>query len=627
MGKIIKLPQDLVNKIAAGEVVERPSSVVKELLENSLDANAGEITILIEEGGKRLIRVEDTGEGIDPDDLPLVLQRHTTSKIKNFEDLLNISSFGFRGEALSSIAAVSKFSIASRPQGRKLGAKLVVLENNKYKLEPYSGAVGTVVEVKDLFYNVPARLKFLKSAQTEYKHILGVVENIALFATNHRIRFFKDDKEVFDLLPTKNRLDRVLQLLGLTKDQLINGEVTDGYFKVEVYLLHPKLLGERAKFAKFFVNGRYIEDKGLWSAVNAGIAEYVPHSYKASALLFVNMPAGYVDVNVHPRKLEVKFANPYRVFSFVKGAVRRVLSANIKEELHVLGDSASFSGLMQKPGAATYSSYGASYKANKIDQEQENALNRLRNREIKMPTASFQADLFKSTYDVEIYREDNLANKSFEAKSELYSHMTSTKEIQHIRSVSQLLNRYILVEWEQEIWIIDQHAAAERIRYENLIDRFKGKKTEGQRLLGFPEIRLSTFEEELLREHKDLINKLGFEFKLKNGAVLLEQAPAFLKYADIERVFRDLLDQLKDYNQAQVDLNNVDFVTDNKFSLVIATIACHNSIRANEKMDKQEVKQMVEQLLSCRIPYACPHGRRLVWILTAEEIDKQFMRT
>ena len=633
MGKIIRLPQDLINKIAAGEVVERPASVVKELLENSIDANASEITIFLENGGKKLIRVIDNGEGISSEDLPLVLERHTTSKIKNFEDLLNISSFGFRGEALSSIAAVSKFSIASRQKNSKLGAKLVVLDQDEYEVEPYSGPVGTVVEVKDLFYNVPARLKFLKSAQTEYKHILGTVENIALFATKQRIRLIKQDKEVFDLLPTDKRFVRILQLLGLDKNDIITGEVSDGYFKVEMYLLHPKLLGERSKFLKFFVNGRYIEDKGLVAALNAGISEYVPHNYKASGVIFINMPATYVDVNVHPRKLEVKFANPYRVFSFIKGAVRQLLATKIKKELHVPSSAFSTSSMGYEVPTDFALGETARETVDKIEVEQQNAVKRLRSGEIRLPTSSYQADIFKSSYNIEAAGQDFKVPHEIEdvdvnkPKEELYAHMTSTKELQHIRSVSQLLNRYILVEWEQEIWIIDQHAAAERIRYESLLNRFKGKKTEAQRLLGFPEIRLSAFEEELLREHKDLINKLGFEFRLKNGSVLLEQAPAFLKYADIERVFRDLLDQFKDYDQAEVDLNNVDFITDNKFSLIVATIACHNSIRANEKMDEQEVKRMVEQLLSCRIPYACPHGRRLVWILTAEEIDKQFMRT
>ncbi len=637
MAKIIQLPQEIINKIAAGEVVERPASIVKELVENSLDAKANHVKIAVVDGGKRSIVVEDNGVGIEKDDLELLLKRHTTSKIKTIEDLFNIKSFGFRGEAISSIAAVSRFSLTTRAEKEKVGNKLEFVDN-KITITPYPRSVGTSVFVEDLFYNVPARQKFLKSAQTEYKYILEIVENFSIISFNTRFTLTKDNKEVFDLMPVQDRLARVLEVLRFTQDDIIFHKISDGYFSLELFLLHPKLLGQRSRFMKIFVNNRIVNDKGIIGALNAGIADYVPHAYRASAIVVLNVPESYVDVNVHPRKLEVKFANPYRVFAFVKGATKQAIAKAVESSMHI--DSADSNKDLTK----AYSN---------IEKEQENAVSRLRRpaysntssdtlkqredlsfsskqNNISLPKPGLQKTFYSQLgqtvrdsgkVDSDFDKQDNSTGR------DIYMHITSVVDMQEIKNVYQLLNRYILVEWETEIWIIDQHAAAERIRYEDLIDRFKGLKSGGQRLLAFPEIPISLSEEQLLSQYKDLFTKLGFEYEIKKGAVVLKQAPEFLKHGNIDRIFRDVLTQIKDYDNIEADVQHLDFATDSKFNLLVATIACHNSIRANERMQPEELKAMVLQLLQCRVPYACPHGRRLVWILSSEDIDKNFMRT
>ena len=622
MTKIHKLSDKVINQIAAGEVVERPASIIKELIENSLDASASQIEIKVKDGGISLIQISDNGIGIAPEDIPLAVKRYTTSKLETLQDLNNINSFGFRGEALASIAAVSILTIKSRIAKNKEAYELTVEFGEPKKLIPSARSIGTTITIKDLFGNVPARKKFLKTPNTEYRYILEMVQNFAITNPKVRFTFYKNDKLIYDLTPTTQNgyITRVSQIFKIDKDDLIPINHQEYGITIKGVAVNPKLLSKTSRFLKIFVNKRYIVDKSLYSAIKRGVSDYIPNDYKPTAIIDITIDPSQVDVNVHPRKLEVKFLNPFRINSAVSHAVKLAYS-NYTDKLFTpnenLNTYINYENIIRHEHKNTSNLTLRSPSTKKVlenwDKNLENAVNRLR------PNATE----YQENTNFELNFNDPIRDTNYKDNT-LTTSIKDFADNQTMLNIYQLLKRYILVEWETEIWIIDQHAAAERIRFEKLLDTYSSSKKETQSIVLGNKIYLSKDEIQVVRDKKDILTNLGFIFNLHDDYMEITGIPVFISSTDIESMIRDTLANLAKLEDTVP--SDIKFATDNKFSHMIATIACHNSIRANEKLSITELKAILNALLKCDVPYACPHGRRLIWRLTKEDIDRQFMR-
>jgi DNA mismatch repair protein MutL len=622
MAKIQKLPEQTINQIAAGEVVERPSSIIKELVENSLDAGATRIDIAIEDGGITHIEIRDNGYGIDKDDLPKAIERFATSKLSSIEDLNIIATYGFRGEALASISAVSKLAITSKTKDSDAAYTIIVNQGMTEPIKPSSRGVGTTIDITDLFSTLPARQKFLKSKDTEAKYITEMVQNMALVRSDVYFTLTHNDKEIYNLPPVGENmtLTRTTAVLKVPHDHFVPVQFTAYGTSVSGFIVHPKFLGETSRFIRIFVNGRAVEDKGIVRSLQKGIEKYVPHTFRAAGVLSIVIDSSQLDVNVHPRKTEVKFLNPFRIYSTVSQAVESSLQSMVGEEM----------GL---PPRVSDSTYLTGAMSSRWDSNEQKALSRLRqNNDYSASPMMFQSPSEKYGTDLADLQQHEQSEASTTSEyapaidlQKLILARTASQ--QEMISVTALLGRYILVEWEQEIWLIDQHAAAERIRFESLKRSYLyGKSLPQQQLLVPTVFPISPTEHSVLSQHIDVLEKLGFTATITDEALSITSIPVFLQKADSERILREAVAELATIDNLGLIPDVSDFSSTKDISLVIATVACHNSIRMNERLAKEEATSLVKDLLACEVPYACPHGRRVVWMLSTEMIDRQFMR-
>lgn len=629
MSIIKRLPEKVVNQIAAGEVVERPASVLKEIMENALDAGATKIDVIIEDGGIKRIEVRDNGKGIAKDDLAAALERYSTSKLEDISDLEQIGTYGFRGEALASISSVAKVTVTSKPKDADVAYNIISTYGDLSSVIPSSRDVGTTIEVENIFQTVPARLKFLKAKDTEYKYVLETFQNIALINAHIAFTLTHNNKRVYDLPGSQQKVsvERILDILKVEKGDIISINHNEYGITIEGFMLHPKKLGETARFMRLFVNTRPVDDKGIARSLIKGISGYVPDTFKPSAILNISVDSSQVDVNVHPRKTEVKFLNPFRIYSAVSTSVQQTLKNAVSDELGipqgVLPKSSNFSR-----------NFGTNW-----DRRSDNAVDRLRGSSANSFPGMTGMSTTRSYENPSSYQNnfsDNApsyeySQTTFEAaeqeENSAERELRRTLEQQTLVKAYAILGRYIIAEWEQEMWVIDQHAAAERIRYEQLKKAIlQGKSIITQKLLLPIEIPLSEGEKIAINKNIKLLEQLGFEIEVDENKLTLHTIPHFLLRSDIERLFRDVMGEIFEFDSLDMTPEISDFSSSRGISLVIATIACHNSIRMNERLEDLQAKSIVEDLLKCDIPYACPHGRRITWILKSEEIDRMFMR-
>jgi DNA mismatch repair protein MutL len=589
MAKIHKLDQTIINQIAAGEVVERPASVVKELVENSIDAGAKNITVRLQKGGIDKIEVIDDGAGMTVDDLDMAVEPHATSKIENLEDIVNVDTLGFRGEALSSISSVSKVSITSKSDESSESVGYVIHVEGGHKKQPTktSRDIGTTVSVENIFYNIPARHKFLKTERTEYRKVLDIFQPITLANPNVHFVLEHNGKEIYNLPSIKDsdrgsvHPQRVSQLI---KDTQFLPVFYDGEgITVGGYVAHPKHFAKRVSDQYIFVNGRSIWDNGIAKSVTLGANRFIPEGNRLPFVICINIQPKLVDVNVHPRKLEVRFANPYRVFSAVEDAVRSAFS-NISKNEAVSEREAVF----------------------RLPQEDD--------RQTPTKHMESRADLFRSGRELDV-------DESLEFSRMILQDSGGKPYGNSNLVVQQFLNRYLVTEKEGDLWIVDQHAAAERIRFEKLLSEYDGKGVESQSLLVPQELKLSQSDKEFIEENRRAFKWLGFEFDEDKR---LKSLPNILSGSDPVSLVKEILESLKDVE----DFDSKDQILSGKYrDSVIATMACHSSIRANRKISGEESRRLVEDLLECENSYSCPHGRPIVWKLSPSEIDKHFNRT
>ena len=582
--KIKILPEIVSNKIAAGEVVERPSSVVKELVENALDAGSTQILIEIEKGGKSLIRVSDNGSGMSRDDAMLSIERYATSKISKDEDLFSINTFGFRGEALPSIASVSRFSIITKEETAESGIEIKIDGGKVVSVADKGSPSGTMVTVKDLFFNTPARRKFLKSTDTETGHIADIIASMALGHADVGFRLIHNQKAVYNLLSSSDPALRAEDVLGKdARNSLYGLGFSSGDTSVSGLISSPMVKRSTTRGIYTYVNGRFVRDKVIHHALLDGYSSRLIKGEFPVAVIFINLPFDQVDVNVHPAKREVRFADPNKVHDAVKTAV---------------SDTLNHLDPYKKTGW-------------KISHDIQ---------------AGKASEVFESRVSYEPARESgsavSLEGDSFEEKRapDVQSGLWEKKRFGDLRILGQLHGTYIICESEEGLFIIDQHAAHERIFYEELKNG-RGKEAEfpSQKLL-IPEViefwyREAGIFEKLLPD----FFIAGMEVEPFGGnAFAVKSVPVFMNGKDIKSAVTDIVEKIIETGFAP----GLDKASDE----VLKLVACHGAIRADQSLSEKEIRALLNQLDGCEMPSHCPHGRP-TWIsFTINELEKFFKR-
>ena len=579
MKPILSLPEDLRNKISAGEVIERPASVVKELLENSIDAGATEITVVVEKGGHQLIQVRDNGHGITADGLAQAFLRYTTSKISKVDDLFKIRTLGFRGEALASIASVSEINVSSSvDESAGYQMDLVNGVTDAIKAAPPIG--GTEITVRNLFYNTPARKKFLKSATTEFRQIVKMLRRFGLEFPEVSFQLMHNDKTILNLTP-ENLEERIIALTDPSyRNQLLPVNMLKGDYNISGFVGTLNLVRGRPGEQYLFVNRRFIQNRLLNSAVYAAYESLVKRGEYPFSLLNLVLPPDQLDVNVHPRKIEVRFTDEWRIYHVVKSAVREALAS-------ILATIPSFE---QHVGQMV--TFGKEIDPN---QRQE-------------PLWFTPAKQSESGADLQRAKEyvSNLADQKEEATAIEGSIMW------------QVHDKYIISQINSGLVIIDQHVAHERVLFEDALLAFDSTPLSAQTLLFSEILEFSTDEYSVLLDILPYLEKLGFRMK-ENGQnkILLEAIPSDMGWGNENSVIRDIIDHyVANREKSSSYVENL-----------AASFACHAAVKAGDSLTIEEMQVLVNRLFATKHPYYCPHGRPIIVQLSLEELDQRFERT
>jgi DNA mismatch repair protein MutL len=591
LASIQTLPSHLINQIAAGEVVERPASVVKELVENSLDAGAGSITVEVDAGGTRLIRVSDDGLGIDRDELASALSRHATSKIGSLEDLENIASLGFRGEALPSIASVSRLSIASRRQDAELGWKLQARDAAEPVPDPLQQ--GTRVEVLELFYNVPARKKFLRAEQTEYKHVESLFKSLALSNPAVAFRLLHNQKTVYQLPSVQSAGDQHQRLAALCgrsfADSLVEIDAAVDDLGLQGWVALPTFNRSQADMQYFYVNRRLVRDKLISHAVRQAYQDVLFHGRHPAFVLSLSMNPRELDVNVHPQKHEVRFRNSRAVHDFLFRSLHQALG-QVRPERQI--ESPAFAlGRQNAPDAAP-SQVGLGFRGGAGGD---------RSGRVREQLQSYAALLDPGTGDTTIddRQDDEVPPLGF--------------------AVAQLKGIYILAENRDGLVVVDMHAAHERIVYERMKRNAAEERIIGQPLLVPLSFNVSRAEGDLVEEQAETFRRLGFEVeRLGPEQLRLRAVPALLRNADSEQLLRDVLADIAEHGRSA----RIDEFHDT----MLSTMACHASVRANRQLTLAEMNALLRDIEQTERSGQCNHGRPTWKQLSLAQLDKLFLR-
>lgn len=592
------LPENLANQIAAGEVVERPASVVKELIENSLDASASEVFIEIEKGGKALIRVIDNGYGMKKDDAFLCLERHATSKVSSAEDLFALHTMGFRGEALPAIASVSRLRLTTRSVDEETGWQIYAEGGTIRQADAVGAAPGTVVEVRNLFFNTPGRRKFLRKDETEFGHIADVVSRLALSRPDIHVRLSHNGRTVMDVYRHNRLEERAAAMLGRNvAADLLMVEADSGKGEMLVGLLGtPGVSRSTTSTIYTYINGRFVRDRVVQHAILEAYRSLLEKRRYPIAVLFIDMPPETVDVNVHPTKHEVRFRNQQQVHDFIVTALRNRLQ-------QVSFEPARLSGNFQ-PRVFSPASAGS------LPQTPEQQVYRER---VQESLAAFNEKVASAPTIAAIST----------VKGEIDGWSSGRQETRQLpegwRLIGQYLNSYLLCQADDELVMIDQHAAHERIGFERLRQQFTTDGIESQALLFPTVLELEHREAAVLTEHLDDFSRFGFEVEAFGGrSFTVKSVPALVTDLDVERLVRDLAAELNEIGRAAQ--------LDNEIERVLAVLACHGMVRANQALSVSEMQQLMYDLADIEFGSCCPHGRPIMHRLTKREIEKLFHR-
>ena len=616
MPNIAILNQETIDKIAAGEVVERPCSVVKELVENAIDAGSTAITVEIKEGGISFIRITDNGCGIERDQVAVAFYRHSTSKIRSAEDLLTVKSLGFRGEALSSISAVARVELITKTYDELTGTRYVIEGSKELSNEEIGAPDGTTFIVKDLFYNVPARRKFLKTAQTEGSYISDMVEKLALSHPDISFKFINNNQTKLHTSGNGNRKDIIYHIFGREiSSSLLEVKHECEYFKVEGFIGKPVITRGNRNYENYFINGRYVKSNILSRAIEEAYKSFLmQHQYPFTVLYFTFFSE--LDVNVHPTKMELRFDNNNEIYVELCDTIYAILSH--KEMIpEVPVDSTP------APKKIVHE-----YKEPIPEPFEKRRINEVRAAESRSVYGQSVTSAVKDYSAIEPAVKTPKTSTAYEPAQVVtgtqqtlgdYDKVFLTESAKKQFSIiGQLFKTYWLIEFEDKLYIIDQHAAHEKVLYEKTMARLANKDFTSQRISPPIVMTLDARESEMLEKYRPQIEQFGYEVEHFGGKeYMISAIPDNLFNIDMKDLFIEMLDDFSNATGRQTP----DIITEK-----VASMSCKAAVKGNDKLTLPEINELIDELLSLDNPYNCPHGRPTIISMSKYEIEKKFKR-
>ena len=644
MPEITLLSQETIDKIAAGEVVERPSSVVKELVENAIDAKATAVTVEIKEGGISFIRITDNGCGIERAQVPLAFLRHSTSKIKSVEDLMSITSLGFRGEALSSISAVSQVELITKTYGELTGTRYVIEGSREKENEEIGAPEGTTFIVRNLFYNTPARRKFLKTAQTEGNYINDLMERLALSHPGVSFKFINNGQTKMHTSGNSREKDMIYHIYGrdITAG-LLEIDHKNEYFHVRGFIGKPLISRGNRNFENYFINGRYIKSALLSKSIEEAYKGFLMQHQYPFCVLYFSMDTDLLDVNVHPTKMELRFSNNEAIYKTLFEIIRGALThkdfipevpvqeekvqkrENIKVPLPEPFERRGIETVPQKEAAppenlSVFNSL-LPKKETAVTEQSADRVSESNTYTVSKPVPQpIQADKTTASLPEETVAalpEPKVTYEQQELSAVSKGFLTKDAKKKH-KIIGQLFDTYWMVEYEDKLFIIDQHAAHEKVLYEKTMKKVREKTFSSQTLSPPIILTLSLEEIEMLEKYREQINAFGYEIEPFGGKEYAVTAiPADFTGIDTKAMFLEMLDDF-------ANINGND--SPNAIMEKVASMSCKAAIKGNQHISRPEAERLIDELLELENPYNCPHGRPTIISMTKYEIEKKFKR-
>lgn len=641
MPNIAILNQETIDKIAAGEVVERPCSVVKELVENAIDAGSTAITVEIKEGGISFIRITDNGCGIERDQVAVAFYRHSTSKIRSAEDLLTVKSLGFRGEALSSISAVARVELITKTYDELTGTRYVIEGSKELSNEEIGAPDGTTFIVKDLFYNVPARRKFLKTAQTEGSYISDMVEKLALSHPDISFKFINNNQTKLHTSGNGNRKDIIYHIFGREiSSSLLEVKHECEYFKVEGFIGKPVITRGNRNYENYFINGRYVKSNILSRAIEEAYKSFLmQHQYPFTVLYFTFFSE--LDVNVHPTKMELRFDNNNEIYVELCDTIYAILSHKemipevpvdstpapkkiVHEYKEPIPEPFEKRRINEVRAAESRSVYGQSVtsaaKAPAVNEQLTDNTSKL-----QTAKASASALVAGTGNSVELAPETSTAYEPAQVVTGTQQTLGDYDKVfltesskKQFSIIGQLFKTYWLIEFEDKLYIIDQHAAHEKVLYEKTMARLANKDFTSQSISPPIVMTLDARECEMLEKYRPQIEQFGYEVEHFGGKeYMISAIPDNLFNIDMKDLFIEMLDDFSNATGRQTP----DIITEK-----VASMSCKAAVKGNDKLTLPEINKLIDELLSLDNPYNCPHGRPTIISMSKYEIEKKFKR-
>lgn len=626
------LSNDTIQKIAAGEVIERPSSVVKELVENSIDAGSSRIVVEIRNGGIDYIEVTDNGNGIEKNDIELAFKRHATSKLSKFIDIYNLNSLGFRGEALASIVSVSKVSVATKTIDDKIGTKVEFENGQKINEKPVGKNIGTSIIVKDLFYNIPVRKKFLKNSNTEANHITNLMYKLAVGNYNIGITYIKDDKIVFETKENEELSTNLTELFGIDiVDNLLDINFESSNYNIKGFISNNKYYRANRSLQYIYINNRYIENRNIRESVEHSYKSIIPNGRFPIFQLFIKINPQLLDVNIHPNKEKVEITLLKDIVEDIENIISKRLYSNINlpklehNDKEIIKENILFNEKKDIQNLLEKFDHDKNSILDTLEKSTDNneSIYSIKKEDI------FNNNLIKE--EEAIYKESTKENENIEIKNINIPQNIDEYKIEEInfmdfndeklyKFIGIIFKTYIIYEdlSTEKILIVDQHAAHERVLYEKFMKDFQNNEIIVQNLLIPINVELKNDEMQLFIKNKEIFDKIGFEINIfGDNSVIIRTVPNILGKTKDTRFFLDILDSLNSKNK--------ELGYDSIYEKIIKN-SCKNAVKSGDSLSKIEINGLLAKLMKCDNPFTCPHGRPTLIEMTKYELEKSFMR-